>query len=175
MLPKSTLGVSFRIPTETLKRLHKDADEKQVSLNTLANQIFAGYVSWDVSAAKAGWVVVQRGVLREILDMLDDEALQKIAKRTALCSKDARLMMFGHDSLEGFYTTLRNTLIKSGIGYREGSGIDGSRRFVIQHNMGSKWSLFFKTHYVESLNLIGHRANVQECTESTIVIGINET
>lgn len=45
------------------RKLHNDAKKKQVSLNTLANQIFNQYIDWNASVAEAGLVSFPRPLL----------------------------------------------------------------------------------------------------------------
>ena len=52
-------SVTFRIDSRKLETLRADAEENQVSLNTLVNQVLTNYIEWDMVAAKAGYAVFQ--------------------------------------------------------------------------------------------------------------------
>ncbi len=66
---------SFRINSKNLDKLKTQAKSNGVSLNTLVNEIFVNYLQWDMTATKAGWVVVLSEVLRSLMNELDDKIL----------------------------------------------------------------------------------------------------
>jgi len=47
----------FRIKETTANSLEKEAKQKEISLNTLANQIFNMYTDWHSNAGKAGFII----------------------------------------------------------------------------------------------------------------------
>lgn len=159
---------SFRISSKTLDKLKSQAESERVSLNTLLNDIFADYLQWDRTATKAGWVVVMSEVLKDLMNELDEKTLRKIAIRTADSTKDVRLMMTGGDTINGFFLILRNRLRKSGISYLE-SDEKGMTKFIIHHNMGKKWSYFYKIQHERMLQNLGQQAKL-EFTDNSLFI-----
>jgi hypothetical protein len=160
---------SFRVNSKTLDKLKKQAETEGVSLNTLVNRIFADYLHWDMTASKAGWVVVLADVLKGFMNELDDETLNKIAIRTADATGDVRLMMTGDDTIDGFFSILRERLKKSGINYIE-SYENGMIKFVIHHNMGKKWSYFYKIQHERMLKNLGCPAELEHTDNNLIII-----
>jgi len=163
---------SFRINSKNLDKLKTQAKSNGVSLNTLVNEIFANYLHWDMTATKAGWVVVLSEVLKSFLDEIDDKVLYKIAIRTADSTRDVRLMMTGDDTLDGFLSILRNRLRKSGISYTESSD-NKMLKFIIHHNMGKKWSYFYKIQHERMLQNLGQSAEL-EFTDNSLIIHIRQ-
>ena len=53
-------SVTFRIDSKALKNLRREADQKEISTNTLINQIIKDHLNWHSNAAKAGFVAVRR-------------------------------------------------------------------------------------------------------------------
>ncbi|MDQ3837404.1 MAG: hypothetical protein M3270_10815, partial [Thermoproteota archaeon] len=49
-------NVTLRFDGQTLESLRKEAGQKRISLNTLANQIFKTHTEFSGAAAKAGMV-----------------------------------------------------------------------------------------------------------------------
>src|SRR5438445_6287398 len=161
---------SFRISGKNLDKLKAQAQSRGVSLTTLVNEIFTDYLQWDITATKAGWVVVLAEVLKDLMNELDEKTLYKIAKRTADSTRDVRLMMTGDDTIDGFFSILRNRLRKSGISYMESSE-KGMIKFIIHHNMGKKWSFFYKVQHERMLQNLGRPATL-DFTESTLIINV---
>ncbi len=159
---------SIRINNQNLSRLRDEAKKDGITLNQLLNQIISDYLQWDMTATKAGWIVVLADVLRRLFNELDDKTLYKIAVITADIAKDARLVMTGGNTVEGFFSILRNRLRKSGINYIE-STEKGMRKFIIHHNMGKKWSYFYKTQHERMLHNLGYQSKL-DFTENTLII-----
>ena len=161
-------SISLRLPSPNLDKLKAAAKIEGLNLNALVNQILAGYLQWDMTATKAGWIVVLSDVLKRMMNELDEKTLYKIAVATADSTKDVRLMMTGDDTIDGFFSILRNRLRKSGISYIESSE-KGMIKFIIHHNMGKKWSFFYKTQHERMLHNLGQQATL-DFTENTLVI-----
>ena len=161
-------SISLRLPSPNLDKLRARAKDEGSNLNTLVNQILSEYLQWDMTATKAGWVVVLADVLKGMMNELDEKILYKIAISTADSTKDVRLMMTGDDTIDGFFSILRNRLRKSGISYMESSE-KGTIKFVIHHNMGKKWSFFYKTQHERMLQNLGQPATV-DFTDNTLII-----
>ncbi len=163
-------SVSLRLPSPSLYKLKAEAKNEGLTLNALVNQILGEYLQWDMTATKAGWVVVLADVIKGLMNESDEKTLYKIAVTTADSTKDVRLMMTGDDTIDGFFSILRNRLRKSGISYMESSE-NGMIRFVIHHNMGKKWSFFYKTQHERMLQNLGQPATL-DFTENTLIINV---
>jgi hypothetical protein len=120
-------------------------------------------------ASKAGWELVPKDVLKGLFDALDEETVRKVAERTAKSSKDHRLMLTGVDDLESLYATTRYRVKKSGFVIREYDDHDGLKKFAIQHEMGLKWSIFFKEYHTQIVNDFGHTAEIEISANSVIM------
>ncbi|MEO9295417.1 MAG: hypothetical protein ABI347_07440 [Nitrososphaera sp.] len=70
-------SVTFRIDSRKLETLRGDAEENQISLNTLVNQVLTSYIEWDMVAAKAGYAVFQKDALKELFNATNEETLKK--------------------------------------------------------------------------------------------------
>jgi hypothetical protein len=163
-------SVSLRLSSPNLDKLKVEAKNEGLTLNALVNQILREYIQWDMTATKAGWVVVLSDVLKRLMNELEEKTLYKIAVATADSTKDVRLMMTGNDTIDGFFSILRNRLRKSGISYMESSE-NRMIRFVIHHNMGKKWSFFYKTQHERMLQNLGQSSTL-DFTENTLIINV---
>jgi hypothetical protein len=162
-------SVTFRLDSEKLQKLRGESQENQISLNTLVNQVIASFVDWDMVVSKAGWELLPKDILKELFGAIDEETLKKIASKTADTSKDARLMLTGVDDIESFYATMRYRIKKSGFVLREYDDPDGSKRIVVQHEMGLNWSMFFKEYNERILNSFGYKADIEISINSVMM------
>ena len=53
-------SVTFRIESEALRKLRRQAGQKDISTNTLVNKLIKDHLNWHSNAAKAGFIPVRR-------------------------------------------------------------------------------------------------------------------
>lgn len=172
VLDKRTESVTLRVDSRTMEVLKRHAERSEISVNILANQILRGFIEWDMTAAKAGWAVLQKEVLKELFNSLGEERLREIAVKSADSMVDIGLLMRGEDNLEAFYSILRARVRRSGFRYTE-SLHNNTKTIAIQHDMGEKWSIFFKSHHERILQRIGCPVEIS-ITPNTVVMEITE-
>jgi hypothetical protein len=64
---KRSENISFRLSKDILAKLKTDAEQKQISLNTLANQVFDSYVNF-TSSAIADMMPTPRVALADLVE-----------------------------------------------------------------------------------------------------------
>jgi hypothetical protein len=67
------------IPSSSINRLREESKKKQVSLNTLVNQIVKDQLDWHTYAAQARMFHVPRSTFSRLVDDLTGEELSKHA------------------------------------------------------------------------------------------------
>lgn len=171
-------SITFRINTDDLEQLKALASDDQVSLNTLVNKILRSYLEWDHSAAKAGnAIIMQKCILKAIFDFMPENELEKIAVEAA-DNKDELLGMTGKADLEAALSIIARRAKRSGFILRDFSDAgtdhdDKKIHFVIQHDMGRKWSAFFKAYNQRLINNTGHATKI-EATDKLVTIRVGE-
>ena len=167
----SSDSVTFRLNSSVLDKLSTRADLQKTSLNVLVNQIMYNYVEWDADSIKAGWIPTQRIVLTKLIDVLDEKIILDIAKQSAKSvGKDSILYMYGKYNLENLLTDIRASAQRSGFSIKEYEE-DQNLEIVIQHDLGWKWSVFFKLYYQEILHEINQRV-IFDYTDTSLVINL---
>lgn len=175
----SNESITFRINTDDLEQLKALASNDQVSLNTLVSQILRSYLEWDRSEAKAGnAIIMQKRILKAIFDFMPENELEKIAVEAADNSKDELLIMAGNVDLDTTLAIIARRAKRSGFILRDFSDasrdhVDKKIRFVIQHDMGRKWSVFFKAYNERLINNTGHATKI-EATNNLVTIRVGE-
>ena len=76
---QTTEGITFRIPSSSVNQLREESKKKQVSLNTLVNQILKEHLDWHIYAAQAGFFHIPRSTMSKILDKLTEEEISELA------------------------------------------------------------------------------------------------
>lgn len=119
---------------------------------------------------QCSWMVMSKFVMKKIFAQLTEKEVEQLARETFSEVKDILLFMTNKNDLEGFFSVLRARSKKSGFQVKE--IVENNKTiFIIQHDLGIKWSLFSKTFYEGVLHSLERRATF-EITENTIVINI---
>ena len=159
--PKKSQSITFRLDSHTIDELQREADQNQISLNVLVNQVLKRYSDWDRYENRIGMMPVPKVMLTSLIDKAVDMAKKngikeedigsvrdQIIKQAAEIAfniiKDAVLFMKKQYNLWVVLAVLQEYMKVSGI--NSDHRIEGGRKhvFVIQHELGENWSLFTK-------------------------------
>lgn len=170
---RRTRSVTFRLDSAVIDELQTEANNREISLNVLVNQILKRYEEWDRYENKIGMMPVPRVILSNLIDKaisiaksngikdIDryrDEVIKQAAELAFSLMKDSVLFMKKQYNLWVVLSVLEQYMKVSGI--KADHKIEGSRKhvFIIQHELGENWSLFTK----ELLSIIFEKlANVR--------------
>ena len=170
-IKRRTRSTTYRLPEDMLQGLDAVAKQEEVSQNVLVKQILDSYLRWDISAAKAGWVVMPRPVLMNIINELDEKKIIKIASDTAkIRHKGIVLSMQGKYDFDHWVQLIRDRSKKSGF-YLKESTSNGKTTLIMIHDLGEKWSIFFKAYYQEMLHSL-ELAPTFDYTDSMLVVTV---
>lgn len=142
--PKTSDSVTLRLDKDILDKLRKEAKEKQVSLNVLVGQIALQHLDWHAYASKAGFLAVTRGTVQKMLEKITEKDAIEIGEYVAKNESKEFITMLRNDySVTSALQVLDTWLKIVGYSYRhEIRGLEHS--YIIQHEMGKKWSLYLK-------------------------------
>jgi hypothetical protein len=66
--PKKTKSITFRLDSTVVEELQRDADQGEISLNVLVNQILKRNVEWDRYENKLGMMPIPKSMLTTLID-----------------------------------------------------------------------------------------------------------
>lgn len=78
-----TKGMTFRLPSEKLDPLRKVSEARNISPNTLFNQIIKAYLDWHSRAAHARLYYLPKSFLIRLINELTEEEIRELARDTA--------------------------------------------------------------------------------------------
>ena len=157
--PRKTKSITFRLDTKVIEELQREADQGEISLNVLVNQVLRRFVEWDRYENKLGMIPIPKSMLSVLIDktmqLATDAKIADIesyrtkivnnAAETALnVMKDSVLFMRKDYSFWTVLDVLREYMKVAGI--TSDHRIEAGRKhvFIIQHELGENWSLFAK-------------------------------
>jgi hypothetical protein len=137
--------VTFRIDSKALKNLRREADQKDISTNTLVNQIIKDHLNWHSNAAKAGFIPVRTPFVSKVIKHLPEQEIISLAEYVAkTANKDSILLMKKEYTIKSALDFLESWIKISGYPYRyeETNNDQTKHSYIIQHDMGMKASIY---------------------------------
>jgi hypothetical protein len=170
----TTEGVTFRLPSDNLEQLCKEADTRQISVNTLVNQIINEHLDWHLYAAQAKLYYVPKPFISRVLEKFTEQQLVGLAEASAKKDfVDIGLLLRGEFTISSFLSILENWSRISDIPYRTEES-ETTKKIIIEHNMGSKYSYLFKEIYRRLLENSFETKTQFDTTDNTIVLTLDK-
>ena len=169
---EKTRSITYRLPEDLVKELETESMEKNTSQNVLVKQILEKHVQWDRYADKIGMIPVPKNILDELGKEMSGEDIDSIIKVILPMIKESVLFMKGKYDLKRCIETLEDYMKASGM--RSDHRLEGNlHHFIIQHELGVKWSLLTEKLFKEIFHEFLPDQNVKcQTTEKTVIATI---
>jgi hypothetical protein len=167
-----TRSITYRLPEKIVDELETEAMQKNISHNVLVKQILEKYLQWDKFANKIGFIPVPSGILQALGDELDGKNIDAIIKVVHPIIKNTVMYMKGGYDLMRCIETLEDYMRAAGM--KSDHRIEGNlHHFIIQHDLGLKWSVFTEQLLSEIFRGFMPDKNIKfQTTESTVIATI---
>lgn len=167
---------TFRIDNEVLGYLNEESQQKRTSLNTLVSQILLSHAEFHTFASRAGMVSMPKTLLMRLMDKLSQKEVIELSEYIAMNElKDTVLLMKTHYDEMSLLQFIESWARVGGIPYRihvkDDDGHSKTTSFVIQHDMGERWSLYFVELFKFAFEQMGRTISFQH-TPSTIIFEV---
>lgn len=169
---EKTRSITYRLPANIVEELETEAMQRRISQNVLVKQILEKYVTWDRFGDKIGMIPVPRGILDTLGAEMEGSDIDEIIKAVLPLIKDTVLFMKGTYDLKRCIETLEDYMRASGM--KSDHRVEGElHHFIIQHNLGLKWSFFTEQLLKSIFRQFLPDKNVKcQTTNSTIIATI---
>lgn len=170
---EKTRSITYRLPERLVEELETESMEKNISQNVLVKQILEKYVEWDRYAEKIGMIPVPTNILQRLGKEMSGKDIESILKVMMPMIKESVLFMKGKYDLQSCIETLED--------YMKASGMKSDHRieadlhyFIVQHELGMKWSLLTERLFKEIFNEFLPDTNVKcQTTEKTVIATVS--
>jgi hypothetical protein len=141
---KTASTMTFRLDDDVLDELRKESQNKEISLNTLANQILRQHVIWDIYLSKVGMIPIAKPVVSAIFEKMTDSDINDLASNVGKDAvRDIVLFMEGTVNVDSYLSwfelRMKNSFVEVNH-VKRGT----SHTFVMKHDLGYNWSLYHK-------------------------------
>lgn len=169
---ETTRSITYRLPAKVVEELETEAMQKNISHNVLVRQILEKYLVWDRFADKIGIIPVPKKILETLGVELEGSEINEIVDAIKPIIKESVLFMKGKYDLKRAIETLEDYMRASGM--NSDHRVEGAvHHFIIQHDLGMKWSLFTEQLLKEIFGEFLPQKNLKcQTTEKTVIASI---
>lgn len=171
LMVKESESITFRIPSDLLELLRNEAQEDNISLNTLVNQVIIGHEKWHKYSKKAGFITIPKDFQKLLMSKVTNDEIIQITQQKSKYCKDVVSMLRTSYSLDSFLDVMETWFKISNFPYRKDMS-ENKLRLTVQHNMGEKWSVFLSSLIQINLEKLIDEKSIIEMTDETIIIEI---
>jgi hypothetical protein len=144
---KKTVLRTIRISEDVDDQLEKDAQEKNISANSLISKIMTRYTEWDRIVEKIGTSSVSPVLFKALVNEISDDKLEEVGKDFAAKEvTNIAMWTFGKTDFDALLKALF-LVAKYSISAPLSIEIKVDNRYVItlHHDWGPKGTVFFKS------------------------------
>jgi hypothetical protein len=171
----STSCATFRLSSEKLNRLRKVSEDKNITPNTLVNQIVKAHVNWHSMAAHTKLYYLPKSFLIKLVNELTEEELIVLALETAKNDLvvDISLFLRGGFTIASLSDITETWLRILQMPYRYEIN-EESCKIILEHDMGFKYSYLIKEISRYLSEVVFETKAYSDITENTITIKIEQ-
>jgi len=174
MKEKRTSVVSIRVPDAIKEQLENESDLNNITLNANVAKILQKHVEWHMYMPDTNFVYASKEFIKNILDNVNEKTVEKIALDICLDQfRDSIEFMQGDVNKTTLLKTLDNYLSSSNLPFRK-IIVDDKQRYIINHNMGKKWSLYFEIIFSALCDEVGYKIQGKKSDSQTISFTLEE-
>lgn len=145
-----TVNVSLRISENAYRALQEDSKNRNISLNTFANQIFLAYAEYDRHLRRFGMLKISRPTFAGIINELQDAAASEAGRKAgAEITPSVILSTEGEISAATVCGWMKRIGTYSGLFDYAEITHGGRIAVTLSHNLGAKWSLILACYAEE--------------------------
>jgi hypothetical protein len=172
-VPEKTVTRSFRINESAFLALEEEARKRNISLNTLVNQLFMSYANFDRYFQRLGMLKMSKVTFRKILKAAPDNEIVVQAREVAQnSSRIIILARYGTLSLTSVLDYLNNFAEYANFVERSEVVSPGGKRVItLIHSYGEKGSVFVKAYTKALFELINMEPKLSS-TENSVTIEV---
>jgi hypothetical protein len=146
---RKTILRTIRLSEEIDNLLESDAQEQNISTNSLVGKIMTRYVEWDRAVEKLDFVSFSNAFFVALLNEVSDEKIQEMASQEAIRQiKNQAMWDFGKTD---FDVLLKTIILRGKYGIASHISVEswGEGNYVItlHHRWGPKGVVFFRSFF----------------------------
>ena len=175
MPTKNTETASFRLDSDSLEKLRKEAQDNELSLNQLLNQVIGNHVNFRSVAKSAGFMTIPKPVLKRIIGKFSEDEAIEIGREHAEKDAESILCMLRNEfNVDDFLDTIEYWVKDADFSIRHDVEND-NHKYVIQHDLGKNWSLYMSKFISQTIEKMTQRKVELRITDNTVAFTVDKS
>jgi hypothetical protein len=165
-------NITFRLDKEVLERISLEAEQKGVSMNSVAQNVFSDYFGWSAYAPKAGMIPLHKTVLSMMVDRLPEKDIIEIADLFGKVKVKNMILVLRNDYNAGaFLDVLDSWLKSSSVSFTKHINHE-TEVYTVTHELGIKWSMYLSHMLQVIFDAMGLKEVIIEKTDDIVMFKI---
>jgi len=170
--PAEKENITFRLDKDILERIGLEAEQKGVSMNSVAQNVFSDYFGWSAYAPKAGMIPLHKTVLSMMVDRLPEKDIIEIADLFGKVKvKNMILVLRNEYNAGAFLDVLDSWLKSSSVSFTKHINHE-TEVYTVTHELGIKWSIYLSHMLQVIFDDIGLKEVIFEKTDDIVMFKI---
>jgi hypothetical protein len=165
-------NITFRLDKEVLERISLEAEQKGVSMNSVAQNVFSDYFGWSAYAPKAGMIPLHKTVLSMMVERLPEKDIIEIADLFGKVKVKNMILVLRNDYNAGaFLDVLDSWLKSSSVSFTKHINHE-TEVYTVTHELGIKWSMYLSHMLQVIFDDMGLKGVIFEKTDDIVMFKI---
>jgi hypothetical protein len=171
-MPTGKENITFRLDKDMLDKISLEAEQKGVSMNSVAQSVFSDYFGWSAHAPKAGMIPLHKSVLGLMLDRLSEKDIIEIADLFAKVKVKNMILILRSDyNAKAFLDVFESWLKSSSVSFTKHINRE-AEIYTVTHELGSRWSTYLSHTLQVICNDMGLKDVIIEKTDDIVMFKI---
>ena len=164
-----TVAKSFRVNERALEALQEEAKRKNISVNTLVNQLLLDYAEFGRFVQRVNVMRLSRQTLSEILKGTPEDELVKAAETAGKGAPEALISTkWGKINSSTVIEFIRDLSSYANLFEYQEKEESGHSTITLMHELGPKWSIFLRHYIGEAFRAAGVQPKVRTSDRAVI-------
>lgn len=149
--------IYVKFDPEVRATIERQAEMEDTTAAAVVEKMVSQHVYWDKFMKEVGFLSISKAFIRSVLQEMRDDQIRKIAVTTCKAAfKDAVIYLQGEFTVKGFLNAFETWTTGQRLPFKH--KIEGNRHaFIVQHDLGRKWSVYMSTLLTGVLSELGHK------------------
>ncbi len=167
---EKTVTRSFRISESALQALEEDAKSRNISLNTLVNQLLLAYTNWGRFIDRVGPIRTTKSAFNMLLNAASNEAIREAARVSGPDTpKSIILAKHGVLSVNTVLDYIRSATMYGGYAQYSEIESQGKTTITLMHDLGRKGSVFISNVLESIFGMVNIHYELSSSEHSVII------
>ena len=149
--------ISIRIDADLKDKLQHESEQKRITLSSLLDQIISEHIHWNKLSSDIGFLPLPRRILSSFVNSLDETDVSQIGETIGKDEfRNIIKYFYGDVDLDSTLRLMERWFKSAKMNCRHIID-DNKNEYIVQHELGSKWSAFCISTMDSLLQEIGQK------------------